>query len=232
MSFWDRLVEEARSLGELSLEWAILIGVALLVLIIGRWIARLIRNIVVRLMDAKVLDNVWKRSGVTKALENSEQTAASITGTIVYAYLLVVVVLIAVRVLRLDTIHALLSDFLVWIPQLLLAVIVVLVAAAVANWTRELVKPFADSNNVGWLATAVYLAVIVVGILFALDIVEITFAEDVVKILITAFAVALAIAFGVGGIDTAKLWWAKHGTPTAISGGGSGGDTKPPSSEY
>ena len=232
MSFWDRLVEEARSLGELTLEWAILIGVALLVLIVGRWIARLIRNIVVKLMDASVLDNVWNRSGVTKALENSNQTAASITGTIVYAYLMVVVVLIAVRVLRLDTIHTLLSDFLVWIPQLLLAVVVVLVAAAVANWTRELVKPFADSNNLGWLAGVVYLAVLVVGILFALDIVEVTFAEDVVKILISAFAVALAVAFGVGGIDSAKLWWREYGTPSAFKGGSDKSGSGDSSSNY
>lgn len=228
MSFWDRLVEEARSLGELTLEWAILIAVALLVLIIGRWIARLLRGLVVKLMGASFLDGVWERAGVNRALANSEQTPATITGTVVYAYLMVAVLLVVVRILRIDTLETLLSDLLVWIPQLLLAAVVVLIAAAAANWTRELVKPFADARNLGWLAGFVYIAVLVLGVVFALDIVNISFAEDVVKILITAFAVALAIAFGVGGIDTAKLWWSEYGTPSAMKGGSGssgGGDS-------
>jgi hypothetical protein len=55
--------------------------------------------------------------------------------------------------------------------------------------------------------------VIVFGLLFALDLLEVDFAEDVVKIVIASGTIALAIAFGVGGIDAAKQWWAKYGTP-------------------
>ncbi|MCH7846100.1 MAG: hypothetical protein IH850_09750 [Acidobacteria bacterium] len=35
------------------------------------------------------------------------------------------------------------------------------------------------------------------------------------KLVVAAGGVALAIAFGVGGIDAAKEWWAKYGTPSA-----------------
>ncbi len=48
-----------------------------------------------------------------------------------------------------------------------------------------------------------------------LDLLQIDFAEDIVKLVTAAFGVALAIAFGVGGIDAAKQWWAKYGTPGA-----------------
>ena len=220
MSFWDRLVEEARSLGELTLEWAILIAVALLVLIVGRWIAGLIRKAVVALMGASALDGVWDRAGVNRAMANTDQTPATVVGTIVYAYLMIGVVLIAVRVLRMDTIEALLQNLLLWIPQLILAAIVVLIAAAAAHWTKELVAPFAESRGLGWLDNLVYIAILVLGVVFALDIVNISFAEEVLQIVIAAFAVAFAVAFGVGGIDTAKLWWRKYATPDAISGVG------------
>jgi hypothetical protein len=47
----------------------------------------------------------------------------------------------------------------------------------------------------------------------------ITFASDITKIFTAAIGIAFAIAFGVGGIDTAKKWWAKYLAPKSPSGG-------------
>lgn len=226
MSFWDRLLEELRSLGELLAEWVVLIAVGLLILIIGRWLLRLVRNIIERVLGVSWLDGVWDRSGIRGALEPSGQTAASITATVVYAYLMIGLWLVIARVLRLDTIEDLLERLLLWVPQLILAAIIVIVAAAAANWTAELVRPFAQDRGVGWMTTVVRVAIIVFGVVFALDVLNITFAENVVLILIAATGVALAIAFGVGGIDAAKQWWARHGTPDTIQTG-SGGPGRP-----
>ncbi len=213
MSFWDQLFEELRSLGELIAEWVVLIAIALLVLIVGRWIMRWVRKIVVRVLGAESLNGVWDRSGVTRALQSSDQTAASITGTLVYAYLMVGLWLVAARILRLVTIEDLLERLLAWLPLLLAAAVIVIIAAAVANWTADLVRPFAVDKGVPWLTWLIQVSVIVFGLLFALDLLEVNFAEDVVKIVIASSTIALAIAFGVGGIDAAKQWWAKYGTP-------------------
>lgn len=217
MTFWDRFLEELRTLGELIVEWAVLIAVALLVLVIGRWLLKLLRNVIERLLGTSWLDQVWERSGIRAALEPSGQTAASITATVVYAYLMIGLLLIVSRILQLVTIEDLLERLLLWVPQLILAAVIVIVAAAAASWTADLVEPFAQHKGVGWLSTAVRVVIIVFGVLFALDIVEITFAEDVTLILLAAAAVALAIAFGVGGIDAGKQWWAKYGTPSAVA---------------
>lgn len=213
MSFWDRLLEELRSLGELIVEWAILIAIALAVLIIGRWILRWVRRLIEKLLDADWLDGVWTRTGISRALEPSGQTAASITATVVYAYLMVGLWVVVVRILRMDTIEDLLERLLAWIPLLLLAAVIVIVAAAAASWTADLVRAFALDRHVPWLTWVIQISIIVFGVLFALDILNISFAEDVVKIVIAAAGIALAIAFGVGGIDAAKLWWAKYATP-------------------
>ena len=213
MSFWDQLWEELRSLGELIAEWVVLIAIALLVLVVGRWLMRWVRKIVVRVLGADWLKGVWDRSGVTKALESSDQTAASITGTLVYAYLMIGVWLVAARILRLVSIEDLLERLLAWLPLLLAAAVIVIIAAAVANWTADLVRPFAVDKGVPWLTWLIQVSVIVFGLLFALDLLEVNFAEDVVKIVIASSTIALAIAFGVGGIDAAKQWWAKYGTP-------------------
>jgi hypothetical protein len=213
MSFWDQLLEELRSLGELIVEWTVLIAVALLVLVIGRWILRWVRKIIERVMGAESLNGVWDRSGITRALQSSDQTAASITGTIVYAYLMVGLWLVVARILRLVGIEELLERLLAWIPLLLAAAIIVIIAAAVGSWTADLVRPFAADKGVPWLTWLIQISVIVFGLLFALDLLEVNFAEDIVKIVIASGTIALAIAFGVGGIDAAKQWWAKYGTP-------------------
>ena len=98
MSFWDRLLEELKMLGETLVEWTILIAVALLILIIGRWILKWVRRIIERVLGVSWLDGVWERSGVNRALENSDLTAASITAKVIYAYLMLGLVLIATRV--------------------------------------------------------------------------------------------------------------------------------------
>jgi hypothetical protein len=222
MSFWDRLVEELRTLGETLAEWIVLIAVALLVLIIGRWLLKWVRTLIEKFLGADWMKGVWDRSGVTRALEPSGQTAASITATVVYAYLMILLWLVVVRILRLDTIEDLLVRLLAWLPLLLLATVIVIIAAAVASWTADLVRPFAADKGVPWLTWLIHIGIVVFGLLFAFDILDVTFAENIVMIIFAALGIALAVAFGVGGIDAAKQWWAKYGTPSKVTGGASG----------
>lgn len=217
MSFWDSLVQRLQTLGENVIEWVILLVVALVILVVGRWLIGLIRTWVEKLLSARSLDPVWKRSGIAKALEGGEQTPASLVATLIYGYLMLVLFLVVARVLQLAAIEGLLTRLLAWIPMLLLAAVIVIVSAAVASWASSLVRPFAERQGVPWLTTLVHVAVVVFGVLFAFDILDIDFAEDIVKILVAAAAIAGAIAFGVGGIDAAKRWWSRYGTP----GGGS-----------
>jgi hypothetical protein len=214
MSFWDSLLDRLQGFGETVIEWAILLGIALLVLIVGRWVIGLIRKAVQAILGAKALDGIWKRSGVAKALEEGDQTPASIVATIVYAYLMVGLLLVVTRILELVAIEALLIRLLAWIPLLLVAATIVIIAAAAGSWAAGLVRPFAEEQHVPWLTYVVHVGVIIFGLLFAMDILRVTFAEDVVKIVIASTTIALAIAFGVGGIDTAKKWWAKYGSPS------------------
>ena len=213
-SFWDSLVDRLQTFGETVIEWAILLGVALVVLVVGRWIIGLIRKAIQKVLGAKALDGIWKRSGVARALEEGDQTPASIVATIGYAYLMVGLLVVVARILELVTIEDLLIRLLAWIPLLLIAATIVIIAAAAGSWAASLVKPFADEQGVTWLTYVVHIGVILFGLLFAMDILAVTFAEDVVKIVIASSTIALAIAFGVGGIDTAKKWWAKYASPS------------------
>ncbi len=227
MSFWDSLWDRLVTFGETFVEWAILVLIALVVLVVGRWIIKLVSKLLAGFLDLGVLDGMWKRSGVSRALTDGNQTPGSIAYTIIYAYLMVVLLLIVAGIVNLPAMQALLIRLLAWIPLLLLGAVIVIVFAAAASWAAGLVKPFAEEQNVGWLTWVVHVGVILFGVLFAMDVVNVSFAGEIATIVIGSATLALAIAFGVGGIDAAKKWWAKYGSPSNTGGGG--GTPPPPS---
>ena len=114
----------------------------------------------------------------------------------------------------------LLERLLAWVPIVIVAAVVILIAAAIANWTADLVQPYAERRSVPWLTMVVRVLIVIFGVLFAMDILDMRFASEIANILTAAFGIAFAIAFGVGGIDTAKKWWARYLAPRDSGPGG------------
>jgi hypothetical protein len=213
MSFWDELRTRLEALGGDIAEWGIKIVIALAVLVVGRWIIRMVRRWVEKLLALPAANTVFEKSGVSGALAPSGRSPAKLAGIVIYALLLLVLFLIIARILDVPEITSLLERLIAVLPLIIVAVILVIIAAAVGAFVADLVRPFAEQRNVGWLTTAVRVFILLFGVLAALDLLEIRFAEDIVKIVTAAAGVALAIAFGVGGIDTAKRWWARYASP-------------------
>lgn len=211
--FWDELTNSLKALGGDIGEWAVKIAIALVVLVIGRWIIRMIRRWVERLLELPAVGTVFDKSGLNTALAPSGRSPAKLAGTVIYAVMLLVLFLIVARILDVPEITSLLERLIAVLPLIIVAVVLVIIASAVASFVADLVRPFAEQRNVGWLTTAVRVFILLFGVLAALDLLEIRFAEDIVKIVTAAAGVALAIAFGIGGIDTAKQWWARYGSP-------------------
>jgi len=189
------------------------------VLIIGRWILALIRRWVQKLLGVPAVQGVFDKAGITRALAPSGKTPAALVATVLYAFLLVGLWLIVSNILGVEAITSLLQRLLAWIPLVLVAAAVVIVTAAIANWAANLIRPYATERSIGWLPSALRGLIITFGVLTALDILDITFAADIVKIMTAAAGVAFAIAFGVGGIDTAKKWWGRYLSPGSGSAG-------------
>lgn len=214
---WDRFIEGVRdaleNVGTTVGEWLPKILVAILVLIVGRWIVRTLRNGVGRLLESQTAQTVFDKSGLAAALEPSERRPAALVANIAYAFLMLLLWLIVFQILEVDPIVDLLRRLIAVLPLIFVAVALVLVAAAVANFVTELIRPFAEQRQISWLPPVVRVVIVVSGVLAALDLLDIQFAEDIVKIITAAAGIAIAIAFGVGGIDTAKKWWGRYLAP-------------------
>jgi flagellar biosynthesis protein FliQ len=214
-SFWDRLMDGLRDIGTAIGDWTPKIIGALLILVVGWLIARILRNIVRRLLELAPVKAVLKAAGIEGALEGSGYEPAKLGAGIVYFYLWLVVLLLAFEVLEAQTIVDLLERTLAVIPLILVAFVVLVLAAAVGRFVAGLVSPWAESHGVTWLPWITQGGFILFGLVTAFQILEIGyFTEALTTAILGGAGIAFAIAFGVGGIDTARKWWAKYLSPS------------------
>lgn len=219
MSFWDRLTESLKDIGTAIGDWTPKVIGALIILIVGWFIARILRNIVKRLLATKPVQGILDASGINNALEGSGYEASSLVSSIVYFFLWLFVLLLAFQALEADSIVSLLQRFLAVLPLVFIAFIVVVIAAAVGRFVAGLVEPWANANGVTWLPWLTRVGFILFGLVTALEILEIGFFVNALTTAIFGgLGIAFAVAFGVGGIDTARQWWAKYLSPS--EGGG------------
>ena len=191
-----------------------LIG-ALLILIIGWFIARIVRNVLQRLAQRIGFDRLLDRAGIGETVRKAGYSASGVITSIIYYMLMAVVLLLAAEALGVDDLTNLLRDLIAYIPRIFIAVIILVVAAAVATFVADLVRPLTSSQNLTWVPTGVRTLVLAFGVVAAMETLDL--APVLVQTVLTSFfgalgialGVAFAIAFGVGGIDTAKAWWRK-----------------------
>ena len=222
---WDNMIqgfEDAfASVGSTLGEWIPRLIVALLVLLVGRWILSTLRGWIERLLELQAVQTVFDKAGITAGLAPSDKKASTLLATVAYAFLALMLWLIVFRVLQIEPIEDLFAEvpaklrfpplerLIAVIPLILVAGALVIIAAAVASFVADLVAPYAERRNVAWLTTVTKVIIILAGVLAALDLLDIRFAEDLVKIVTAAAGIAFAVAFGIGGIDTAKQWWGR-----------------------
>lgn len=223
--FVDQLVESFSELGRDIGDFLPRLIVALLILLVGHWIAKLIRRVLTKVLDKVGAGRLTEAAGMEPMLQQAGTSGVRLIGQVAYFLIFIVFLQIAAEVLGIDQLTELLSELIAYLPLVVIALLVLFVAAAIANWAAGVVRPFAESRNMGWVATVVRVGVLVVGILAALD--TLNFAPSVtdkventlLQYLPLAVLVAGVIAFGVGGIKTAQQWWEKI-APRPGSGNG------------
>ncbi len=196
---------------------------AIAIFIIGWMVARFLRKIIHRGLTKAGVDNLVDKSGVGGYLERAGYPDSGLfLARIIYIGLMLLVLQLTVDALDIAAIKDVLDDIIAFIPKIFVAVIIIFIAGAVANFVKDFVGSFTQEQSWGNFATnAATGAVWLIGIFAALDQVQV--AEDIVDTLFQAvvgsLAFILVIKFGVGGIWAARdrFWPAvydKLGTAT------------------
>ena len=200
-----------------------LIG-ALLIFFIGRWIAKFIFKLVTRALKRANVDALVDRSGLGGPLERAGFPDSGVfLARIIYWIAMFIVIKLTVETLGLEALQDLVDELVAWLPKLFVALIIVFVTGAVANFVRGLVSGATSTQSWGnAAATAAFAGVWFIGGTAALDQVEI--AAGVVDTLFQAVLASLfgilIIKYGIGGIWAARdrFWpsvYDKFGSATA-----------------
>jgi hypothetical protein len=190
----------------------------LVIIIIGWIIASIITRVVVTLLNAVKFNGLAERSGFASFVSNMGLKSDSVgfIGLVVKWFIRLIVLIAAFDSLGLPQVSDVLRQFVLWIPNLIVALIVLVIGGLAANALASLVlgaAKGANLNNPELLATMSRIGVWGFAIVIAVD--QIGVAQSIVNTLFTAvvgaLALAIGLAFGLGGKETAgeilKKWF-------------------------
>lgn len=172
----------------------------LLILVIGWIIARLLRTIVRKVLQRLRFDQAVQRGGLGRALENTRYDASGLLAEIVYYALLLIVLWIAFGVFGDNPISDLLDSIISWLPQLFVAIIIIVIAAAIARVVRDLLGGVLSGLSYGpMLANITSWFIIALGVIAALNQVGVATTVTTPILIAALAAVVGVIVVGVGG---------------------------------
>ncbi|WP_370894699.1 hypothetical protein [Janibacter sp. GXQ6167] len=170
------------------------------ILVIGYLIAKALAKIVDELLERVGFDRAVERGGVKKMLAQSELDASSIVGKIVFYALMLFVLQMAFGVFGPNPVSDLLTAVIAFLPQLFVAIIIVVIAAAIATAVRELISNTLGGLSYGkTLGTIAAVFILGLGIIAALN--QIGVATTVTTPILIAVLATIGgiLVVGVGG---------------------------------
>ena len=183
---------------------------ALLLLVVGWIVAGIVGGLVTRLLRKVGLDALATKAGITSFLQRAKMKldAAGLVGGIITWYVRLIFVIMAANAVGITAVSGVLNQIIGFIPNLLVALLILGAFAWLAGIVRNLVTGATESagvQNSGALAMLAYATVLGFGIVAAAS--QIGVAATLINILFTgvvaAVALAFALAFGLGGREEA-----------------------------
>jgi mechanosensitive ion channel-like protein len=185
------------------------IGGALVLLVLGLVVARIVGRLSRRALAAVGGDDLGERYRVHEVLARVgiQPPLSRVVGRVVWIVLAIVVVFAAVSLLGLGALSASLNEVVLFLPRLLIALALVvagvIVAQFVGDWVDRLAVQMGLGGPVGRIIQGVVFAIFVLTALAQVGI-STEFLTLLVGILFVAAAFTVALAFGLGSRDVAR----------------------------
>lgn len=176
---------------------------AFLVFIIGLILAPLAGGIIKKLIELTHIDSLTRKAGIKEALGGfGDVSIASVIGKLVKWFVLFVSLVAAAEILDWPQLSALLNEIVLYIPNVIIAVVVIAVGLVAGQFVAGFVERAArEVGNSRTLAKITKAAIVLFSVLVALT--QLGIAPSLIQILFGGLVFALALAFGLGGRDKA-----------------------------
>jgi hypothetical protein len=217
-------VSLAGALNQLLLAIPRVIGFVV-VLIVGWLVSSLLARGVTALLRAIKFNDLARRSGFADFVHNMgvRQDSSSVIASIVKWFVRLITLVVAFDLLGLPAVSNVLQQLLLWLPNLVVALVVLVIGGLAAKGLAQLVRGATAEGGFGnpdVLANVARVAVWAFAIIVAVNQLEI--ATNLINTLLVgvvgALALAAGLAFGLGGRDRAARLLDELGRKAARTG--------------
>lgn len=213
MKWQELFTEPVREMSTKILSFIPNLLVALVILIVGWIIARVIRALVERVLRLARFDILTERAGINQALLQGQITTnpSGIVSKLFYWIVVLLALVMAIDALGLTVATQLLNELLFYIPNVIAAVFILTLGFFFGGLVRGFVQTLVggvravNPETIGKVAQA---AVIIFAVAASLEQLRIatTIITNAFTLLFGALALGLALAFGLGCKDMVKEW--------------------------
>jgi|SRR3989344_532397 len=185
--------------------------IAIVIVLVGWGIGVLLGRVVHQIIKALKIDEALRRAGIEDFLNRGglDLDSGAFLGGLVRWFVIVVFLIGAFDVLGLSQVTVFLRDILNYLPQVIVAVLILIAAGLVADGMKRVVLSSAMSAEIksaSFLATVTKWVIWVFAILVALSQLGIAagFVQTIFTGLVVALSLGLGLAFGLGGQEAAS----------------------------
>jgi hypothetical protein len=183
---------------------------AIVILVVGWLIAKVIEALVARILKAVKLDAASEKAGIANVLAKGDikLTLSELIGAIVYWLIILVVIATTLDALNLKIASSLMTRLVGYVPNIIAAVFIMILGAFVANFVGTIVRTAGNNaglKNTKMLSQLAQIVLMVFTVIVAIEQLEIatTLLVLSVNIVLVSIGLGIAIAFGLGCKDIA-----------------------------
>lgn len=188
--------------------------IAIVIFIVGWLIGVGFGRVVAQIISSLRIDHALRSTGLEQLLARAGFTLSSgkFVGFLVEWFFIIVFLVASLDVLHLTTVNLFISNVILgYLPQVIVAVLILLVAAVVADSAEKVVKGSAKAASVhsaGLLGKVARYAIWIFAFLAAFEQLNVAtaFIQTLFMGIVIAISLAVGLAFGLGGQQSAARY--------------------------
>lgn len=208
---WQTIVDPIENVWANVLAFLPTLVFVIVILLVGWMLASLLQRVITRFLKLARLDTVSEKIGIANVLTKGDinYTLSEIIGVIIYWLLMLVVVLTAVNALHLDVAALLLNQVILYLPNVVAAVFILVLGIFFASIVANTVRTAAANAGVlqarplGQFTQVIIVIFTIIEALKQLRI-DTSVIELLVKAIFAALALGIGLAIGLGCKDIAQ----------------------------
>ncbi len=209
--FLTLLLEPFRAVFDGFMQVAPNILAMLTIFIGGMIVARIIRFALRKLLIAVKFDSWSDRMGLTGMMRKGDlwTRPSETVSQVVFWFLILLTIMIGLNAVKVEAIGGLVAQFFLYLPRIFSAVLILIIGYILAGiLSRTLLIALVNSGMHHARALAESARLLIVVLILAMALEQLHLAPNIVvaafSVMFGGIVIALAIAFGVGGIDAAR----------------------------